>query len=208
MIRRAFAFIRLYFRRRRYLRIQEVVGIERAAGFILDLGSGAASFLADMFPRPEQIILLDIDYKRASMAKRIHPALHIIVADGKHLPLADSSVAMTICNSVIEHVDDQDILAAEICRVSQGYFLQTPYKGFPVETHSFIGLPFYNVMPTKWLRRFMCRMLGANFDYVNSVRYLSEQQLKTLFPEARIIYEKAFGFKKSFYVYLRNEDMK
>ena len=132
-------------------------------GFVLDLGGGPASFFAAMFPRPEQIILLDIAYNAAHQAKQKQPSLHVIVADGDRLPLGDDSIEMTVCNSVIDHVADPDALAAEIHRVSQSYFLQTPNGSFPLETHSFIAIPFYNFIPWVWLRRFGCKLFGANF---------------------------------------------
>ena len=180
------------------------LGFESVAGFILDLGGGPASFFAAMFPSPEQVILVDVDYNLAHEGKRKQSALTVIVADGGRLPLADCSIDMTVCNSVIEHVDDPDALAAEIRRVSQGFFLQTPHEGFPLETHSFIAIPFYNSIPWIWLQRFVCKIFGANFEYVSSVRYLPEQRLKLLFPEATIAYEKVLGLKKSFYVYHLN----
>lgn len=204
MIRRVFGAFRQRFRRRRYLRIRDLVEIESLAGFILDLGGGPASFFAAMFPKPEQVILVDIDYNQACRAKRNQSALHIIVADGGRLPLADCSVDITVCNSVIEHVDDPAALAAEIRRVSWGYFLQTPNGGFPLETHSFVAIPFYNYLPWVKLRRFVCKMFRADFDYVSNVRYLPEQRLQLLFPEARITHEKVLGFTKSFYVYHLN----
>ena len=182
------------------------MGIESLAGFILDLGGGPASFFAAMFPRPEQIILVDIDCNRACQAKRKQSALHVIVADGGRLPLADCSIEMTVCNSVIEHIDDPDALAAEVRRVSQGYFLQTPNGDFPLETHSFIAIPFYNYIPWVRLRRFVCKTFGANFEYVSSVRYLPERRLRLLFPEATITHEKLLGLKKSFYVYHLNRN--
>ena len=144
---------------------------------------------------------MDIAYNAAHLAKRKQPALHVIVADGDRLPLGDGSIEMTVCNSVIEHVDNPDALATEIRRVSQGYFLQTPNGDFPLETHSFIAIPFYNFIPWVWLRRFVCKIFGANFEYVSSVRYLPERKLRLLFPEATITYEKALGLKKSFYVF-------
>jgi hypothetical protein len=115
-------------------------------------------------------------------------------------------VDVTTCNSVIEHVDDPDALAAEVRRVSWGYFLQTPHGGFPLETHSFIAIPFYNLIPWMWLRRFVSKIFRANFEYVSSVRYLPEQRLRFLFPEATITYEKVLGLRKSFYVYRLNEN--
>jgi SAM-dependent methyltransferase len=124
-----------------------------------------------------------------------------VVADGGRLPLADLSVAVTVCNSVIEHVDDPAALARETRRVGEGFFLQTPNGGFPFETHSFIPIPCYSLIPWTRPRRFVCRVFGADFEYVSSVHYLPEQRLGLLFPEARIIYEKVLGLKKSFYVY-------
>ena len=203
MIRRFFKLLRHRFRQKRYLRIADLMFRSSAdtVDFILDLGGGPASFFTAMFPRPEQIILVDIDTKLIRQAKQERPAVHMIVADGGQLPLPDRSVAMTVCNSVIEHVDDPDALAAEIRRVSRDYFLQTPNGDFPVEPHSFIAIPFYSFIPWTWLRRFVCRVFGADYDYVNSVRYLSEQRLRRFFPDATIAYEKVFGVKKSFYVY-------
>jgi ubiquinone/menaquinone biosynthesis C-methylase UbiE len=206
MIYKAFDSLRRHFRRERYLRMKDLIELNSPAGFALDLGGGPASFFATMFPSPEQVILVDVDYDLATQAKQKHPALHVIVADGARLPLADCSMDATICNSVIEHVDDPDALAAEIRRVSQGYFLQTPNGDFPLETHSFIVIPFYNFIPWMRLRRFVCRIFGANFEYVSGVRYLSEQRLRFLFPGATITYEKVLGLKKSFYVYLLTEN--
>ncbi len=205
MIHRIFAALRQRSRRRRYLRIRDLTGIESLSGLILDLGGGPASFLAALFPRPQQVILVDVSYDSVHQAKRKQSALHVIVADGGNLPLVSDSVDVTVCNSVIEHVDDPDALASEIRRVSRGYFLQTPNGRFPLETHSFIAIPFYNFIPWMWLRRLVCKLFGTDFDYVNSVSYLSEQRLRVLFSEATIAYEKFFGLKKSFWVYRTNE---
>jgi len=53
----------------------------------------------------------------------------------------------------------------------------------------------------EWLRKLVCQVLGARFEYIRNVRYLSEDQLIQLFPEATLEYEKALGMVKSFYVY-------
>jgi ubiquinone/menaquinone biosynthesis C-methylase UbiE len=201
LTRRLFDTLRRRSRQTRYLRIRDLVGVESSSGFVLDLGGGPTSFFTTMFPRLEQIILLDVSSRAACRAKRKQPALQVVVADGEHLPLANHSIEVTICNSVIEHVSDPDVLASEVRRVSQGYFLQTPSRSFPLETHSFIPIPFYNWIRPERLRRLACRIFGANFDYVSSVRYLPEERLRSLFPEATITYEKALGLEKSFYVY-------
>lgn len=177
------------------------MGIDSLAGFILDLGGGPASFLAAMFPRPKQVILVDVDRNEACHAKRKRPSLIVIVADGTRLPLADCSIATTVCNSVIEHVEDPYALAVEIRRVSRGYFVQTPNGAFPLELHSFIAIPLYNLLPWMWLQRLVCKLFGADYEYVSSVRYLPEQRLKQLFPKAVVAYEEVLGLKKSLFVY-------
>ena len=174
---------------------------ERLSGFILDLGGGPASFFAAFFPRQRQVILVDINYDEVHIAKRRYPLLSTIVADGKRLPFADCSIDLTVCNSVIEHVDTPGAISAEIRRVSRNYFLQTPHGGFIWETHSFIPIPLYSFLPWIWMRRLACKLFGAHFEYVQSVRYLSEVELRHLFPEATINYESLLGLKKSFYVY-------
>jgi hypothetical protein len=206
-MRRLFASLRRHFRRERYLQIQDITNLEDLSGFILDLGGGAASFFSAAFPRPKQVVLVDISHELACEAKRKRPGLHAIVADGGRLPLADKSADMTICNSVIEHVDKPGALATEIRRASQGYFLQTPNGAFPLEPHSFIAIPFYGLIPWMWLRRLLCKVFGADFEYVNSVRYVTEQGLRSLFPDATISYERVLGLKKSFYVFRSNEDI-
>ena len=201
MIRSSMQRLRQSFRRSRYRTLCELMNVDRVKGFVLDLGGGSASFFAAAYHKPDRIILLDVDLNPVREAKERYPGLCFIVADGERLPLANSSIGMTVCNSVIEHVDDPDALAAEIRRVSQSFFLQTPNKDFPLETHSFVAIPFYHFIPWTWLRRFVCELVGADYEYVSGVRYLSEQRLKQLFPEAAIAYEKVLAWKKSFYIY-------
>jgi len=174
--------------------------VESTSGFILDLGGGPASFFAEKFPKREQVILVDIDYRLALKAKTKQANLNVLVADGGNLPFANQGIALTICNSVIEHVDRPDKLATEIQRVSKAYFLQTPNGRFPFETHSFIAIPFYNFIPWAWLKKRLCQLFGASFEYVSSVHYVPEQELRHLFPKAQLSYEKFLGLHKSFYI--------
>lgn len=206
MVRRLLARLRQRFRQRRYEQIQALMQIESLSGYVLDLGGGPASFFVALFPQPERALLVDIDYDKVYQAKKRVPALNVIVADAGRLPFAKRSIDATICNSVIEHVAAPDALATEVRRVSKEFFLQTPNGGFPLETHSFIAIPFYNLLPWIWLRKLTCRLLKANFDYISSVRYLPEQKLIHLFPESIVAYERVLGLKKSFYVYHRKEE--
>lgn len=207
MIRRFFASLRRRSRERRYRQLSHFVHIESLAGPLLDLGGGPASFFSSMFPRPDQVIMIDVDPVLAQHAKQLRPDLFVVVTNGERLPLANQSITGAICNPVIEHVNDPAALAAEIQRVSRNFFIQTPNGNFPLETHSFIAIPFYTFVPGNRLRRLVCKLFGANFEYVNSVRYLSEKRLRMLFPDSTIAYERVFGLKKSFYIYRYNRDL-
>lgn len=205
MIQRLFASLRRRSRDKRYRQVRDVLNVESQNGFILDLGGGPASFFAGMFPCPEQVVLVDINLADARQARRLRPSMGAVVANGEQLPFADGTFSATVCNSVIEHVDDPTRLSREICRVSRTYFVQTPNGRFPLETHSYIAIPFYNWIPLQRVKRWICRLFGANYAYVSSVRYLSETKLKELFPNADLIYEKAFGLTKSFYIIDKRE---
>lgn len=201
MVQRVFKTLRRYFRHRRYRKIQDITNIETIEGFVLDLGGGADSFFIDKLPKREHTVLMDINYKEAYQAKQKHPDLLVVVADGEQLPFSNKSVEIIISNSVIEHVNNPEKLADEIQRVSRGYFLQTPNRNFPMETHSLIAIPFLNFISQRWLRQSLCTIFGASFEYIDSVHYMSEKRLKSLFSNSTLGYEKAFGLKKSFYIY-------
>lgn len=205
MIQTIFRSLRLFFRRNRYRSIAALTKVESRSGFVLDLGGGPASFFAAMFPHPERVILIDVDYNMVRQAQK-RTSAHILVADGERLPLADRSVDTIVCNSVLEHVDQPEIMASEIRRVSRNYFVQTPNGGFPLETHSFIPIPLYNAIPWLGMRRLCCKFFGAHFEYLSSVNYLSEPRLRSLFPDAVIDYERVFGLIKSFYIYRLQEN--
>jgi len=201
MHNRHLSAIRWHFREKRYKKIKEKLNVESRSGFILDLGGGATSFIAAFFPRPEKIIILDIDFNKVYNIRRKIKKIKTIVADGAMLPFADSSVDVVICNSVLEHVDAPESIASEIRRVSKEYFVQTPSGTFPVEMHTIPAIPFYNRIPWFWVRRYVCKLFRANFEYINSVNYLSERKLKSMFPESIVTYEYILGIKKSFYIY-------
>lgn len=204
MLRRVVRWLRQRFRRQRYAYIRDIMGVDGLTEFMVDLGGGRASFFAAMAPEPTRVLLVDIGYDRVWEARHRQPSVHAVVGDGAHLPLADHSMGLVVCNSVIEHVDDPDGLAAEIRRVGRSYFVQTPNGDFPLETHSFIGIPFYKYIPWQSWRGLIARAFGASADYLDSVQYLSEHRLRLLFPDATLACEKVFGATKSFYLYRRN----
>lgn len=199
LLHQSFALLRTFFRKQRYKKIVDDLQAESVGGFILDLGGGPASFFASQFPKPEKVVLVEIGKKEARIAKENFPALHVVIADGEQLPFADATFELTVCNSVIEHVQHPALLAQEIRRTSQNYFVQTPNGEFPIEPHSFIGIPFYRNLPPV-LRQLACRFMRGNYEYIESVTYVKEEKLRRFFPEATMYYEHVLGMVKSFYI--------
>lgn len=131
-----------------------------------------------------------------------------VAADGRHLPFKGGAFDLVYSNSVIEHLrnfEDQCLFAAECRRVGRSYYVQTPNKWFFVEPH--LITPFIH-----WLPRRIQKLLWRNFtvwgwitrptrkyceSFMNEVRLLSKSDLKRLFPDAEIRYERFLGLNKS-----------
>ncbi len=190
---------RARFRRRRYDYFWRSIGQSVGPGWWLDLGGGPGSYFLTQFPERRRLILLEINQGELRQALGQYPEARGVVADGQHLPFKNQSVACIFCNSVIEHVPDPAQLAREVQRVGRNYFVQTPNGNFPLETHSAIPVPFYRWMPRAW-RAKICRALKTPWEYVESVTYVSEANLRRYFPATRIERERVWGLTKSFYV--------
>jgi hypothetical protein len=126
--------------------------------------------------------------------------------------LADCSFDVVFSNSVIEHVetlDNQIRMASEIRRVGQRYFVQTPNKLFPLEPHFlFPGFQFLPIgarvamlrrMPLGWYPRTPDAAEAER--KVRRIRLMTERELRTAFPGARIYRERLFGITKSIVAY-------
>jgi ubiquinone/menaquinone biosynthesis C-methylase UbiE len=129
-----------------------------------------------------------------------------VVGDGCHTDFPDAAFDLVFSNSVIEHVggiERQRQFAAECMRCGRGFFVQTPNKWFPVDTHTL--MPFAHWLPQKAFRkliRFSPRFVfftpdpGDLADF-SHMRLLSVRDLKELFPGAEIIKERFCGITKS-----------
>jgi hypothetical protein len=125
----------------------------------------------------------------------------------------DSSFDVVFSNSVIEHLgpafSDQQKMAHEIRRVAKRYFVQTPNRYFPIEPHFLTpGFQFLPVTARAWLlSHFNLGWYDRIPDRreakreVESVALLSESQVRTLFPAAKIYRERIAGITKSFVAY-------
>jgi hypothetical protein len=122
--------------------------------------------------------------------------------------LADGSFDFVHSNSLIEHVgrwSDMKACADEIRRLAPSYYVQTPYLWFPIEPH--YRLPFFAWLPEAWrVRLTMARRWGyiAKADTVDDairevqgINLLDGAQMRALFPEADVRFERVLGLPKS-----------
>lgn len=111
-------------------------------------------------------------------------------------------------NSLIEHVgrwSDMRRCADEIRRVSENYYVQTPYFWFPLEPH--FRAPFFHWLPQQVRARLVMSFkigyfnkaatLDQAMQNVQSAELLDKRQMMSLFPDAEVRFERVFGLPKS-----------
>ena len=185
---------------------------------VLDLGGGDGTALAKLYPYPENIVLADISKAQIEYGVKKHGLKESLLLDESgDIPLESKTVDIVFCNSVIEHatadkkqlwklkngskfkalaLKRQGDMAREIMRVGKKYWVQTPYKHFPFETHTW--LPFTQYLPRRLqvktiecFNRFWVKKTSPDFHL------LSKSEARALFPNAEIIFEKMCGLPKS-----------
>lgn len=185
---------------------------------ILDLGGGRGGHMAEILPFRHNVTIADADADMLKCAAESHGFATIRLDGSDKFPIADRQFDIVFCSSVIEHVtapreivfdllDDakfaasarlaQANFAAEVRRTAKRYFVQTPYKYFPIEPHSF--LPFFVVLlPRRWQMKLMM-FFGRH--WIKSVkpdfRLLTVKEMRALFPDAEIVLERYCGLVKS-----------
>lgn len=172
---------------------------------ILDVGGSPLTWsLASTEPR---LTIVNLP-SALEAAPRTFP---LVGADGCRLPFADRTFDIVFSNSVIEHVGLhlQGQFASEVARVGRRYWVQTPNRNFPIEAH--LMLPVIHYLP-KPLQRAIARRFTVwqllvrpseaqrRFyieHFLNELGLLNTRELKLLFPDARIVYERVAGLPKS-----------
>ena len=189
----------------------------KAKDFILDLGGEDGAYISQLLPFKTNVYIADINAKKLKRsAQKGYKTIQLNEA-GK-IPVEDGYFDIIFCSSVIEHVtvDKKDIksiqtnrefrdvafkrqkkLAGEIERVGKRYFVQTPYKYFPLESHS--RLPFILVLLPRKVQIKIIKFF-RKFWFARTIpdwNLLTVKDMKFLFPGAKIIKERAFFFTKS-----------
>lgn len=134
--------------------------------------------------------------------------LQVMRADGCSLPFDERSYAIAYSNSVIEHVgsaERQAAFAAEIRRVGERVWVQTPAWEFPIEPHYLA--PGVHWLPKSWRhwivlwltpRGWIDRKPAAELKAeVDATRLLSRREMQRLFPDCEILTERVLGWPKA-----------
>jgi hypothetical protein len=205
MTAQCFAAISRHFRRRRMARFAAELGLTPETR-VLDIGGTPDNW--QLLAVPPRLVLLNTPRAAEDLAG----APTWVAGDGRALPFRDGAFDVVFSNSVIEHVGDlasQRQFAREVARVGRAYWVETPNRWFPVEQH--LLTPFIHWLPRVWQRALVPRFnwwrvlvpLPADRrdfyvdHYLRDVRLLGARELRALFPDARIVRERAMGVAKS-----------
>ena len=91
---------------------------------MLEIGSGISPLVADT----GNIVYSDISFEAISILKQTQPKGYYVVADGTHLPFKTNTYSHVICSEVLEHVESDRQMIAEIFRTlkkPQGFLIVT-----------------------------------------------------------------------------------
>jgi SAM-dependent methyltransferase len=84
---------------------------------LLEVGCGEGSNLAHLGQRPGNTIGLDYSFAKVAWAGRRLPGRAFACGDATCLPIASASVDAVLCRDVLHHVQDKQLVLAEIVRV-------------------------------------------------------------------------------------------
>ena len=189
-----------YFRRKRFQRFWRSFQLT-AETRLLDLGG--YEYYWSFFDSRPRVTIVNLE-----APKERNRAFDWVVADARQLPFQDGAFDVVFSNSVIEHVGDQasrKAFAREAMRVGRHYYVQTPYRWFPMEPHLMTPLIHYfpPSIQKRLLRNFtvwglLVRPTQQGCDaFVDDVRLLDVRELRQLFPQAAIWRERLLGITKS-----------
>ncbi len=188
---------------------------------ILDLGSEIGTnihtVLLGTSVKPENVYIADIDLSLIEKGSNTYGFVPVLINESEQLSFDDGFFDVVYCSSVIEHVtvpkdqvwsmysgkefkakslNRQKTFANEIQRLGKQYFVQTPYRNFPIESHSWLPfiawlpriilIPVLKITNIFWVKR-------TNPDW----NLLNEREMSSLFEDAEIISEKVLGLTKS-----------
>jgi SAM-dependent methyltransferase len=188
---------------------------------ILDLGSESGANIHAVLRgtpvRPGNVYIADIRPHLIAEGHAKYGYVPVLVDEAAPLPFPDGYFDIVFCSSVIEHVTlpkkeiwreysgrrfrersrvRQIEFAREIARLGRQFFVQTPYRHFPIEPHSW--LPFVAWLP-RWALLPVLRLSHVVWvTRTNPDWYLlDKREMAETFRDARLLEEKWLGLTKS-----------
>ena len=191
-------------RRQRFNNFVKILDIKKDEK-ILDVGGDEITWIGSGLER--RVTLLNLSFKHKGKG------FNYVLGDACNMYMfPDKSFDIIYSNSVIEHVGKgrQQEYAKEIMRVGKKYWIQTPYRHFPIEPH--FVFPLFQYYPIA-LQKFV----GLKWPYshyrmgdaeeneilrdISQINLLSKKDLRNLFPECEIFEESFWGITKSIVAY-------
>lgn len=220
LIRRVVGKLSARARRRRARQFRETFRLTEDTR-LLDLGSewggNIHSVLEGTPVKPGNTYIADINPQLLERGQREYGYVPVLVGENGKLPFPDGFFDIVYCSSVIEHITvpkdqvwsmrsgrefrersltHQREFAREIQRVGRQFFVQTPYRWFVIESHSW--LPFLGWLPRRALipalkmaRPFWPTRTAPDWYLLN------KREFAAMFNGARIQDEKWLGLTKS-----------
>jgi len=192
-----------------------------ASSKVLDIGSEDGSNIAQVLLgtglQPHNVYIADISEDMVTSGHEKYGFVPVTISEAGRLPFDNGYFEVVYCSSVIEHVtvpkehvwlvtsgekfrrtanERQLAFAQEIRRLGRGYYVQTPNRWFPIESHTW--LPFVGYLPRAWqisvlhiCNRFWVKRTNPDWHL------LTARDMRRLFPGAAIVKERFFGLTKS-----------
>lgn len=191
----------------------------RPEDYVLDLGGGTGEHFNSIFPEHKNVVIADVSERELRIAKWRYGYVTVTLDDNSTaLPFADSVFDVVFCSSVIEHATGPKInvewtkdgasfektarkhqwaLAKEIRRIAKRYYVQTPYRYFALESHSW--LPGLIVLLPRPALVALLRFTNLFWPKRTSPdwRLLTIREFTQMFPDAKISCERSWGLVKS-----------
>ena len=194
-----------YFRPRRLEKFRGLFP-EATIRTIVDVGGGRAHW--DQLGGNADVTIVNVEFPRGE--DRGDGRYSWVEGDGTKLQFADQAFDLAFSNSVIEHVgdvEDQARFAAELRRVGEQVYCQTPNRWFFVEPH--LITPFIHWLPRAWLTYPLvryCTIWGwlakpsPSYvqNFISTTRLLTRADMQRLFPDCEIQSERFLFMTKSF----------
>lgn len=179
---------------------------------VLDLG-GTVKTWTQSPVRPKHVTILNLSNPGTVAAD--DPSLRVLVGDACRASDAlvaakiDLDFDLVFSNSLIEHVGGHSRrveVAEQVRHLAPHYWVQTPYRYFPVEPHwlfpgmQFMPTPIRTGIALRWpLAHSISRNSGPESarERVLWTELVGITEMRVYFPESVILHEKILGLTKS-----------